>query len=120
MTKYLLSVHSDGAGPSEPMTDAQMQQSMQRMNALESEMTAAGALFLSARLDDATNAKVVRGAKGKVLATDGPFVEAKEHLAGFYVVEAADLDAAIGWAAKTSEVIEMPIEVRPFVGLRGA
>ena len=46
--------------------------------------------------------------------TDGPFVESKEHLAGFYIIEADDLDAALGWAARTSTIIGMPIEVRPF------
>ncbi|MFN2418189.1 MAG: YciI family protein [Candidatus Limnocylindria bacterium] len=47
--------------------------------------------------------------------TDGPLVEAKESIGGFYIVQAEDLDAALRWAAKTSAAIKMPIEVRPFL-----
>jgi len=47
--------------------------------------------------------------------TDGPYLEAKEHVAGFYIIEAADIDTAIDWAAKTSDAVGMPIEVRTFV-----
>lgn len=52
---------------------------------------------------------------GKVLTVDGPFAESKEHIGGFYLIEAENLDAALAWAAKTSEVVRKPIEVRPFV-----
>ena len=48
------------------------------------------------------------------MTTDGPYAETKEQLGGFYILEAADLDAAMDWAAKTSAVTRMPIEVRPF------
>ncbi len=117
MTQYLLSVHAgaDGAAPpAEPMTPEQMQQSYQQMQALEEEMKAAGAWLFSGRLTEPDMATVVRVPAGEALTTDGPFVESKEHLAGFYIVEAHDLDAALGWAAKTSAIIGMPIEVRPF------
>ena len=53
------------------------------------------------------------------MTTDGPFVEAKEHLAGFYIIEAADLDEALGWAAKVTRLISSPIEVWPFVDTAG-
>ena len=46
--------------------------------------------------------------------TDGPFVEAKEHIAGFYIIEAADLDEALSWAGKVVDAIGQSIEVRPF------
>ena len=49
-----------------------------------------------------------------MLTTDGPFAESKEHLGGFYIIEAADLDAALGWASKVTACINVPIEVRPF------
>ena len=55
-----------------------------------------------------------------MLTTDGPFAEAKEHLGGFYIVEAEDLDGALAWGAKTSECIMRPIEVRPFMHTDGA
>ena len=51
---------------------------------------------------------------GELLTTDGPFAESKEHLGGFYIIEAADLDAALAWASKTTEAVGQPIEVRPF------
>jgi hypothetical protein len=49
-----------------------------------------------------------------VITTDGPFPEAKEQLGGIWVIEAADLDAALAWAAKGSAACERPVEVRPF------
>jgi hypothetical protein len=50
----------------------------------------------------------------EVLTTDGPFAESKEHLGGFYIIEAEDLDAALAWASKTTAAVSKPIEVRPF------
>ena len=123
MTQYLLSVHTGadgGAQPAEPMTPEQMQQSYQQVLALEEEMKAAGAWLFSGRLTEPDLATVVRVPAGEALMTDGPFVESKEHLAGFYIVEAHDLDAALGWAARTSAIVGMPIEVRPFWDTRQA
>jgi hypothetical protein len=117
MTQYLLSVHASadtGAQPSEPMTPEQMQQSQQQMQALEEEMKTSGAWLFSGRLTEPDVATVVRVSAGDATTTDGPFVESKEHLAGFYIVNADDLDAALGWATKTAAIIGMPIEVRPF------
>ena len=71
------------------------------------------------RLHDADTATVVRLSGGEVLTTDGPFVEAKEHLGGFYIIEAADLDAALGWASKVTRTISAPIEVWPFADTAG-
>jgi hypothetical protein len=113
VSQYLLSVHSvpnDRTQPAEPMRPERFEQVL----ALQEEMKAAGAWLFGGRLTDADLATVVRVADGEVLTTDGPFVESKEHLGGFYIVEADDLDAALGWAAKTSEIIGAPIEVRPF------
>lgn len=114
MAQYLLSVHSvDGeAGP--PMTEDQMQQSWKAIGALEEEIKSAGAWVFSGRLLEADAATVVRMSDGKVLTTDGPFAESKEHLGGFYIIEADDLDAALVWASKTTAVVGKPIEVRPF------
>jgi hypothetical protein len=118
MTQYLLSVHAGadgGAQPAESVSPEQMQQSYQQMQALEEDMKAAGAWLFSGRLTEPDMATVVRGVPaGDAVMTDGPFVESKEHLAGFYIIEADDLDAALGWAARTSTIIGMPIEVRPF------
>jgi hypothetical protein len=117
MTQYLLSVHAGGDGgaqPAEQMTAEQMQTSYQQVLALEEEMKAAGAWLFSGRLTEPDIATVVRVSAGEALTTDGPFVESKEHLAGFYIVEADDLDGALNWATKTAAIIGMPIEVRPF------
>ena len=114
MPQYLLSVHIVEGEPPEPMSDEQMQQFMQRIGSLEEEMKSSGAWLFSGRLHEPDTATVVRMADGEVLTTDGPFAESKEHMGGFYIIEAADLDAALGWASKTSACIERPIEVRPF------
>jgi hypothetical protein len=117
MAQYLLSVHT-GPGPDpEPDAgpDAEPGAGMSAdLVALEEDMRTSGAWLFSGRLTGPDVATVVRVSGGEVLTTDGPFVESKEHLAGFYIVEAADLDAALVWASRTSEIIGMPIEVRPF------
>ena len=59
-------------------------------------------------------ARVLRGADAEVLTTDGPYTEGKEHLGGFTIVDAPDLDAALGWGAKLTRATGLPIEVRPF------
>jgi hypothetical protein len=114
MPRYLLSVHTVDGAAREPMTDEQMRHSWQEINALEAELRSAGAWVFSGRLHDADTATVVRVSGGEILTTDGPFVEAREHLGGFYIIEAADLDVALGWASKVTRVISAPIEVWPF------
>ena len=101
------------------MSDERMRELMQRIGELEQEMNAANALVHSGRLADAGTAKVVRAEAGDVFTTDGPFAETKEHLGGFYIVAAADMDEALSWAAKASACIGRPIEVRPFAAMGG-
>jgi hypothetical protein len=119
MPRYMLSTHVVEGEARESMTDDQMQHSWQEIQALEAEMKSAGAWVFSGRLHDADTATVVRESGGEVLTTDGPFVEAKEHLGGFYIIEAPDLDAALGWASKVTCVISAPIEVWPFADTAG-
>jgi hypothetical protein len=116
MTQYLLSVHSVEGEAGEPMTEEQMQRSWKQIQALNDELKAAGAWVSSGRLHEPATATVVRESHGKVLTSDGPFAESKEHLGGFYIIEAEDLDAALVWASKTTVAVGKPIEVRPFVG----
>jgi hypothetical protein len=120
MARYLLSVHSVEGESRAPMTDDDMKRFMTRVDALEAEMRSAGAWVFSGRLHGPETATVVRSNDGEVLTTDGPFAEAKEHLGGFYVVEAEDLDAALAWGSKTAACIMRPIEVRPFMHTDGA
>ena len=114
MAQYLLSVHTvEGeVGPS--TTDEEMQQSWKQIQVLNEELKSAGAWIFGGALHDPDTATVVRMSNGEVLTTDGPFVESKEHLGGFYIIQAEDLDAALAWAAKVTAAVKHPIEVRPF------
>jgi len=116
MTHYLLSVHSVEGEAREPMTDEERAQSHKQLGVLEQEMRSSGAWVFSGRLHDPGTATVVRMAGGEVVTTDGPFVESKEHLGGFYIIQAEDLDGALGWASRVTGAIRVPIEVRPFAG----
>jgi hypothetical protein len=98
------------------MTDEEMQQSHKQLGILEEEMQAAGAWVVSGRLHDPDTATVVRMSDGEAVTTDGPFVEPKEHLGGFYIIQAENLDAALAWASRVTDAIKAPIEVRPFSG----
>jgi hypothetical protein len=114
MTKYLLSVHSVEGEVREPTTDEEMQQSWNEVQNLNNELKSAGAWVFGGALHEPDTATVVRVSEGEVLTTDGPFAESKEHLGGFYIIEAENLDAALAWASKTAVVVRRPIEVRPF------
>jgi hypothetical protein len=115
MGQYLLSTYaSDEAVARTPMTPEEMQMFMGRVAALEDEMAASGTFVFGGQLHGPDASTVVRGGDGDVIMTDGPFVEAKEHIAGFYIINADDLDAALAWAGKVVDAIEHPIEVRPF------
>jgi hypothetical protein len=116
MTRYLLSTHTVEGEEREPPDEQLMRETFQRLATIEQEMGASGAWVFSARLHGPETATVVRVAGGEPLTTDGPFAESKEHLAGFYTIDAEDLDGALGWATKVSEAIGRPIEVRPFAG----
>ena len=114
MAKYLLSVHSVEGEVGDPMTEEEMQQSWKQLNILNEEIKSAGAWVFGGALHEPDTATVVRMSEGEVLTTDGPFAESKEHLGGFYIIEAEDLDAALAWASKTTAAVRKPIEVRPF------
>jgi hypothetical protein len=117
MSHFLLSVHSDSQ-PRE-MSDEHKRHGYEQVAKLETEMRSVGALIYSGRLDDPSQARVVRPSKGRVRKTDGPFAETKEQLGGFYIIDAADLDGALDWASKVTLAIDTPIEVRPFFASQG-
>jgi hypothetical protein len=116
MNQYLLSVYEvEGQANRGPATAEEMQAFMGRVIALEEEMDRAGAFAYGGALHGSDAATVVRGGTGRnKVTTDGPFVEAKEHIGGFYIVNAEDLDEALAWAEKVVEAIDHDIEVRPF------
>jgi hypothetical protein len=127
MSQYLLStyaskgeVHGKQEDHEQSMTPEQMQAFMGRVMALEAEMKASGTFVFTGRLHDPDAATVVRMSDGDVVMTDGPFVEAKEHIAGFYIINADDLDDALAWAGKVVDAIDHPIEVTPFFEMPGA
>src|SRR5713101_7980355 len=114
MTQYLLSVHSVEGEARDAMAEEDMRQFMERVGVLEEEMKSAGAWLFGGALHKPDTATVVQMADGEVLTTDGLFTESKEHLGGFYIIEADNLDAALAWASKTTVAVSKPIEVRPF------
>jgi hypothetical protein len=111
MKQYLLSVYQPDGGPPPPEF---LQKVMKDVNALREEMVAAGVWVFAAGLHPPGTATVVRLKDGDVLITDGPYVEGKEHIGGFTVIRAADLDAALEWGRKLARATTLPIEVRPF------
>ncbi|WP_283135953.1 YciI family protein [Rhizohabitans arisaemae] len=119
MPHYMLSVHSVEGQVREPMTEQAMRRSHERLEAVEQEMKSSGMWVFSGRLHDADTATVVRAGGGRIVTTDGPFTESKDHLAGFYIVRADDLDAVLALAAQVTAAIDTPIEVRPFAATSG-
>jgi hypothetical protein len=117
MKQYLLSIYQpDGEAP----PPAQLEKVMRDMHALIQEAKASGAWVFNGGLHPPTTSTVVRTQRGDVLLTDGPFAESKEHIGGFMVIKAPDLDAALQWGGKLARVLTLeghdglPIEVRPF------
>lgn len=116
MARFLLSVHGVDGEVREPPTEEEMRRSMHLLGEVEKDLKSTGSWLFSARLGEPGAARMVRESDGEVLVTDGPFAEGKEHLGGFYLVEAADLDAALEWAGRVTAAIGVPIEVRPLAG----
>jgi hypothetical protein len=111
MTKYLLGVyHGDELPPAE-----ELEPIMRAVDEWTQRAKDAGAWVFDAGLAPASTATVVRGTSGgDVLLTDGPYLEGKEHIGGFTIIEAPDLDAALEWGRGLAEATTLPIEVRPF------
>ena len=111
MPQYLLSVHHDDQVP---FTPEDMAQSVKDVGAFNTELQAEGGWVFAGGLHPASTATVVQISDGTVLTTDGPYTETKEQLGGFWVVEAADLDAALELAGRATRACRLPVEVRPF------
>jgi hypothetical protein len=108
--QYLLSlIQPDGPMPAPEVLGPIMRD----VAAVTERMRAAGAWVFSAGLHPAETATVVRPAGEDFLVTDGPYAEAKEHVGGFTVVEAEDLDAALAWGREVARATTLPVEVRP-------
>ena len=116
MKQYLLSVYQpDGPVPAADVL-ARISQDLDVLNA---ELRAAGAWVFAGGLHPPSTATVLRAQGGDVVTIDGPYVEGKEHLGGFTIIRAADLDAALGWGRRMAIATTLPVEVRPFQGEAG-
>lgn len=112
MPQYLLSVHTDyAADPPAPEVVETMFADVDRFN---QRMMNAGIWVFGGGLHEPSTATVVTAKGGDVVVTDGPYVEAKEHLGGFWIIEVPDLDAALSWASEATIACQGPVEVRPF------
>jgi hypothetical protein len=111
MKQYLLSVYHPEDGIFEPEV---MEKITADVAALNTELQQAGAWVFAGGLYPSSTATVVRVEGGDVLITDGPFVEGKEHIGGFWVIKAPDLDSALEWGRKATRACAVPVEVRPF------
>jgi len=111
MAQYLLALfRADG----EKRSEEQTRQVWADVTALGDKLADAGAFVFQGGLVPAESATVVRQSGDDFLLTDGPYAETKEHLAGFWIINAADLDEALEWAKLTAAAQQRPIEVRPF------
>ena len=111
MTQYLLTLYQpDGPPPAEIDLD----RIGAELGALNEEIRAAGSWVFAGGLHPASTATVVRARGDDLQLTDGPYVEGKEHVGGFTIVEADDLDAALRWAGRMTRITGLPVEVRPF------
>jgi hypothetical protein len=112
MKEYMLAVHH--AEGELDISPEDMEQSYRDVEAFNVQLREAGAWVFAGGLHPPSSATVVRVRDGEVITTDGPYAETKEQLGGFWVIKAADLDAALAWSAKASVACLLPVEVRPF------
>jgi hypothetical protein len=112
MQQYLLTVVEPSSG-GQPEPDA-LAAIMRDVGAVDREMRDAGVWVFAGGLHPPTTATTLRPKNGDVLLTDGPFAEGKEHVGGFTIVNAPDLDTALDWGRKLARATTLPIEVRPF------
>jgi len=109
MAQYLVAIHH----PDDYDPSVETEATIEEIHALNREMVAAGVRVFVGGLSPAGSAKSLRAQPdGKVLITDGPYLETKEHIGGFWVLEAADLDEALAWGRKAAVACRAPVEVR--------
>lgn len=108
---YVLTVYQPD-GPTPPADE--LEKITRDLDALNQEMKDAGAWVFTGGLHPPSTATVLRAHDGQVVVTDGPYLEGKEHVGGFTIITAPDLDAALAWGRKLATATTLPIEVRPF------
>jgi hypothetical protein len=111
MTRYLLSVYQ----PDNPIPEGvDLDEIMRDVGAMNEELKEKGAWVFAGGLHEPGTSTVLRAQGDEVLTTDGPYVEGKEFLGGFNIIQAADLDEALEWGRKLARATRLPVEVRPF------
>ena len=114
ISQYLLSVYNDySAAPPSP---ERLQRFYAAVGEFDDALRASGGWLLAGGLAEPTKASVVSAKDGQTLTTEGPYLETREHVGGFWVIEATDRDTAMEWAGKGSAACGAPIEVRPIQG----
>ena len=112
MALYLMTIYQPDGPPPPPEF---LEPVMREIGALNEEIRAAGGWVFSGGLHPPSTATVVQARGEEIVTTDGPYVESKEHVGGVWVVDAPDLDVALGWARKAARALRsLPVEVRPF------
>jgi hypothetical protein len=113
MKMYLLSIYQpDGPIPPKEKLDRVMRD----IGVMNDELRATGRWVFAGGLHAPSSATVLRAKDGSVMMTDGPYIEGKEHIGGFTVIKAHDLDDALQWGRRLAEATTLPIEVRPIFG----
>ena len=110
--QYLLMIYSK-EGAWEKLSPAEQQQGLAAYNAFTEALKKSGSLAGSNRLRGASTATTVRVANGKPQVQDGPYADTKEQLGGYYLIDVADLDAALAWAGRCPGASHGIVEVRP-------
>jgi len=113
MTRYLLTIQQPDGEPS-PAIAARLPTMDRELRAIVADLKQAGAWVFNGGLHPPSTATVLRLDNGEIVMTDGPYAEGKEHIGGLVIVDAPDLDVALAWGSRFTEVIGLPIEVRPF------
>ena len=113
MNQYLLAVHGSEESYA-AVSEDEMQTAFAQVDAFNAEAKEAGIWVYANGLHPASTATVVRVDNGETITTDGPYLETKEHIGGFWIFNLENLDDALAWAAKASIACMGPVEVRPF------
>jgi hypothetical protein len=112
VTQYLLAVHNSDRIPE--LSAQERRESVAQTEVLNAALREAGAFVFAGALRPAESATVVQQSGTDVMVSDGPFAETKEHLAGFWIIEAGDLDEALAWTRQATLACRAPVEIRPF------
>ena len=117
MPQYLVAIHH----PDNYDASLEGEAMMRDISSLNKEMIAAGVRIFAGGLSPAGDATSLRAQPdGQVLLTDGPYLEAKEHVGGFWILETAGLDEALAWGRKAAKACRAPVEVRAFLQMPAA